>query len=119
MDPANRRRTSEAVSAPLPAISSFTSEKQSVDTRQIMPSEGGLTNAAVLVGPVAPIYSNRSMKPTAIFSSLMVRGFSFETTKRRMSSDMSDLMSDKLDSTTLHDQFASTCVRAGESKRKD
>jgi len=43
---------------------------------------------------------------------------SFETTNRRMSSDMSGPLSDKPDGTTHHAQVANTCLTAGERPNK-
>ena len=63
LDPVNRSPTSSNGSAILSAISLVTGEQDSVSTRQIAPSEGGVTYAAVLVGPVGPIHSSGSMKP--------------------------------------------------------
>ena len=43
---------------------------------------------------------------------------SSKTAKRRMSSDMSGALNDKLDSTTQHAQVNNTCLRAGEIPNK-
>jgi hypothetical protein len=75
MDPAKRSPTSGAWSALLSTISLVTGEQDSVSTRQIAQSEGGVTYAAVLVRPVGPIHSSVSMKPTAMYWTLSVEVF--------------------------------------------
>jgi hypothetical protein len=52
--------------APLPATSSYvTGEKAAVRSWPLGPPEGGVTYAAVMVGPFAPDKLSRSVTPTA------------------------------------------------------
>ena len=117
-EPASRRPAPGPGSAPLPAIPSFMGEQASVGSRQLGPSEGGVTYAAVLVGPVAPLQPSGSLKPTDMDSNPSEPGVSSETTNRRMSSDMAGPLRDKPDCTTHHAQVVNTCVPAGERPNK-
>jgi hypothetical protein len=117
-EPAIRRPAPSGGSAPLPAIFSVTGELAAVGSRQLGPPEGGVTYAAVLAGSVAPFQPIRSLKPSAMGSDLSEPAVSSKTANRRMSSDMSGPLSDKLDGTTPHTQVANTCLPERERPNK-
>jgi hypothetical protein len=118
-EPANRRPAPSEGSAPLPAsISAVTGEKAALCSRQLGPSEGEATYAAVLGGHVAPFQASGSSKPTAMDSEVFESAVSLETVNRRMSSDMSGPLSYKPDGTTIRSQLASTMLPAAERPNK-
>ena len=69
-EPVNRHPAFCAGSAPLPAFSPATDEIAAFGSRQLGPPEGGVTYAAVLVGPAAPTQPSGSLKPTAMDSDM-------------------------------------------------
>jgi hypothetical protein len=81
-------------------------------------SEGGVKYAAVLAGSVAPFQPRGSLKPTAMGSDKSEPAVSTETANRRMSSDMSESLSDKPDGTNPNAQVAITCLPAGQRPNK-
>ena len=93
MEPAIRRPAPDAVSAPLHAKPSPTSEQAVNSSRQLGPPEGGSTYAAVLAGSAAPIHPSGTLKPTAMDSDPSESAVSTETATRRMSYDMSGPLS--------------------------
>ena len=81
IEPANRRPAPGTESAPLPAISSVTSELAAIGNRQLRPPEEGVTYAAVLVGPVTRFLPSGSLRPTALDSDLSEPAVSSDTAK--------------------------------------
>ena len=114
-EPAIRRPAPGAGSAPLPAV---TGEHAASCSRHLVSPEGGETYAAVLAGSAAPHQPSGSLKPTAMDSDPSESAVSNETVNRRMSSDMSGLLSGKPDGTTTNAQVANTCFSAGERTNK-
>jgi len=89
-EPAIRRPTPDAGSAPLPANSSeVTGEHAASCSRHLVSPEGGETYATVLAGSAAPHQPSGPLKPTAMNSDPSESAVSTETVNRRMSSDMS------------------------------
>jgi len=117
-EPANRRPAPGAGSAPLPAFTSFTGEQAASRSRQLGPPEGGVTNAAVLAGPVDPSQPSGSLKPIAMDSDISETAVSSETANRRMCINMSVSLSDMPDGTTLNAQVASNCLPTGQRPNK-
>jgi len=117
-EPVNRHPAFCAGSAPLPAFSPATDEIAAFGSRQLGPPEGGVTYAAVLVGPAAPTQPSGSLKPTAMDSDVSEPAVSSETVNRRMSSDMSGPLSNKPNGTTLNAQVDNTCLPAREPPNK-
>ena len=105
------RPAPRAGSALLPAKSSVTGEQAAVGSRQLGPSEGGATYAAVLAGPVATSQPSGTLKPTAMDSGPSESCVSSEITTRRMPGDMSD-------GTTRNAQMANACLPAGKCANK-
>jgi len=110
MEAANRRPAPGAGSAPLPVNSSVTGEQASVGSRQIGPSGGGATYAAVLAGRVASSQPSGPLKPTAMDSDPSESGVSSETTNRRMFSDVSGPLSGMPNGTTSNAQVVNDCL---------
>jgi hypothetical protein len=90
-EPVNRRPAPDTGSTLLTASLSVTGEQAAISSRQLGPSEGGATYAAVLAGDVTPQQPSGSLKPTAMESDPSESAVSTETANRRMSSDMSVL----------------------------
>jgi hypothetical protein len=112
-EPSNRRPAPGDGSAPLPAsASAVTGEQAATCSRQLVPSEEGVTYAAVLAGTVAPFQPNGSLKPTAMSSDPSEPAVSHETANRRMSSDMSGPISDKPDGTATSAHVKNTYLQA-------
>jgi hypothetical protein len=68
--------------------------------------------AAILAGAIAPQQPIWQLKPTAMNAEPSESTLSTETANRRMSSDMSGLLSGKPDNTTPNAQVANTCFPA-------
>jgi hypothetical protein len=100
-EPANLRPAPGVGSAPLPANSSAVRGQQAAaSSRQLRPPEGGVTYAAVLARPVAPIQPSESLTSTAMGSDLSEPAIPSEIANRHMSSDMSGPLSDRPGGTT-------------------
>ena len=78
----------------------------------------GATYAAVLSGSVAPSQPSGTLKPTAIDTDSSESVVSMETSKRRMSQDMSGPLSGTPDGTTNHAHVANACLPAGQRPNK-
>ena len=118
-EPANRRPAPSEWSAPLPVSApAVTGEQAASCSRQLGPSEGGSTYAAVLAGSVVPFQPSGSLKPTAMDSDLSEPAVSSETVKRRMSNNMSRALCDMPDGTTINAQVANTSLPAEERPNK-
>ena len=77
-----------------------------------------MTYAAPFAGPVALSQPSRSLKPTAIDSDKSEPAVLSQTANRRMSSDISGLLSDMPDGVTLNTQVANTCLPEGQRHNK-
>jgi len=111
-EPANRPG---AGTAPLPAnTSSVTGEHAASCSQQLVSPELGVTYAAALVGFVAPLQSNGSLKPTAMDSDPSEPSVSPEAANRRLSSDMSGPLGDMPGGTTASAHVTNTCIPAAE-----
>ena len=105
-------------SVPLPANSTVTSEQADVGSRQAGPSGRGATYADLLARPVAPSQPSGPLKPIAMDSDPSEPDVSMETTNRRMSSDISGLMSGMRVGTASKAQVTNACLPAGERPNK-
>jgi hypothetical protein len=115
----NRRPAPTAGSAPLLANTSVTGEQAATSSRQLVPPpQGGATYATALAKPVAPLQPSGSLKPTAMDSEPSTTAVSSETVDRRMSSDMSGLLTDKPDGATTQAQVNNACFAAGERPKR-
>ena len=79
---------------------------------------GRATYEAVLAGPVAPSQQSGPLKTTVMDSDSSERGVSMQTTNRRMSSDISELLSGMPNGNTSIAQVANACIPAGERINK-
>ena len=118
MEPGNRRPAPGAGSLPLNTNPAVTGEQAASGRRQTGPSGVGATYAAVLSGSVAPSQPSGTLKPTAIDTDSSESVVSMETSKRRMSQDMSGPLSGTPDGTTNHAHVANACLPAGQRPNK-
>ena len=119
LEPANRHPAPSDGSAPLPAsASAVMGELAAPCSRQLVSPEGGVTYATALARSVAPLQPSGSLKPTAMGSDPSESTVSPETANRRMSSDMSELLSDMPDGTTASAHVTNTCIPAGDRPNK-
>jgi hypothetical protein len=112
MEAANRRPAPDTGSALLPGLLSLTGEQAAIASRQLGQSEGGATYAAVLAGDVTTQQPSGPLKPIAMDSDTSESAVSTETANRRMSRDMSGLLSGKPDGTTPNARVDNTCLPA-------
>jgi hypothetical protein len=70
-----------------------------------------MTYVANLVGSVSPFQASGSLKPTAMGTDPSEPAVSPETANRRMSSNMSGLLSDKPDGTSISAQVTNVPIR--------
>ena len=77
-----------------------------------------MTYAAVLARTVALLQPSGSFKPTSMGSDLSEPAASSERANRRISSDMSEPLSNKPGGTTPHAQMNNTCLPGGERRNK-
>ena len=120
-EPANRRPARNEGSAPLPASApAVSSDQTAACSRQLGPSEGGVTYAAFLTKLGAPSQPSGSLKPKVhghVFGPVRTPTLS-ETTNRRMSRDIYGPVIDKMDGTTQHAQVDNTYLLAEETPYK-
>ena len=118
VESANTRPAPGAGSLTLPAKPAVMGEQAASGNRQPGPSGVGATYAAVLSGSVAPSQASGTLKLTAIDSDSSESRVSMEPPERRMSQDMSGLLSVTPDNTTNHAHVATACLPAGQRPNK-
>jgi len=116
-EPASRRPAIGARPVPLPATS-VTGEQAAASSRELGSSRAEATYAAVLAANAAPSQPRGTLKPTAMDSEISGSGVSMETSKRRMSNDMSGPLSGMPIGTTDKAHVTNVCFPAGQRPNK-
>jgi len=111
---ANRRPAPGVGSMLLLATTAVTGEQAAASSRQTEPSGLGATYGAVLYPNAAPSQPIGTLKPTSMDSEPSETGVSVESSKRRMSNDMSGPLSRMRDGTTHKAHVTYACLKAGQ-----